>query len=78
MLSSGIEKIFFTNDLGENMKNQRGIFYSLNLDDIQMVAIQEIGRELNDEEIDKVKDSIGEKIDWYDAVLSTINEKIAY
>jgi len=60
------------------MKNQRGIFYSLNLDDIQMVAIQEIGRELNDEEIDKVKDSIGEKIDWYDAVLSTINEKIAY
>ena len=53
-------------------KNQ--IIYSLNIEDIQTVAIQEIDRELTDNEIEKVKNSISKKIDWYDAILSSIEE----
>jgi hypothetical protein len=58
------------------MENQSDIFYSLNTADIQTVAIHEIGRELFNEEIEKIKDLIGEKINWYDAILDSINEKI--
>lgn len=58
------------------MKNKSKIFYSLNIEDIQTVAMQEIDRELSEEEIEKVKDLIGERINWYDAILNSINEKI--
>ena len=58
------------------MKNKNDIVYSLNIEDIQTVAIQEIDRELTEDEIEKVKDLIGEKINWYDAILNSINEKI--
>jgi hypothetical protein len=58
------------------MKGTNDIVYSLSIEDIQTVAIQEMDRELTDDEIDTVKDLIGEKIDWYDAILNSIIEKI--
>jgi len=58
------------------MKNKNKIFYSLNIEDIQTVAMQEIDRELSEEEIENIKDLIEEKINWYDAILDSINEKI--
>ena len=58
------------------MKDKNEIIYSLNVEDIQRVARQEKGRELVIEEIDKIKDLIGEYINWYDAILNSINEKI--
>jgi len=58
------------------MENKNDIVYSLNIEDIQTVAIQEIDRELTEDEIEKVKDLIGEKINWYDAILNSISEKI--
>lgn len=58
------------------MKDKNDIVYSLNIEDIQTVAIQEIDRELTEDEIEKVKDLIGEKINWYDAILNSIIEKI--
>ncbi len=54
------------------MKNE--IVYSLNTEDIQMVAVQEMGRELRYDEVEKIKDLIGEKINWYDAILNSIEE----
>jgi hypothetical protein len=51
------------------------IFYSLNIDDIQTVAIQEINRRLSKSEIDNIKEFITEKINWYDAIANTISEK---
>ena len=59
------------------MANKDEIFYSINIEDIQTVAIEEIDRELTDDEIESIKDLIGEKINWYDAILDSINEKIA-
>jgi len=56
------------------MENKYDIVYSLNIEDIQMVAIQEIDRELVDFEIEKVRDLIGEYINWYDAILNSIVE----
>ena len=38
------------------------------------VAVQEIDRELVDFEIEKVRDLIGEYINWYDAILNSIVE----
>ncbi len=58
------------------MEDKNDIVYSLNIEDIQTVAIQEIDRELTEDEIEKVKDLIGEKINWYDAILNAIIEKI--
>jgi hypothetical protein len=58
------------------MEDKNDIIYSLNIEDIQTVAVQEIDRELTEDEIEKIKDSIGEKINWYDAIFNSIIEKI--
>jgi len=58
------------------MKNKSDIVYSLNIEDIQTVAVQEMDRELTEVEIEMVRNLIGEKINWYDAILSSIIEKI--
>jgi hypothetical protein len=58
------------------MINLEEIVYSLNIEDVQTVAVQEIDRELTEEEIEKIKDAIGEKINWYDAILDSIYDKI--
>ncbi len=52
------------------------IIYSLNIEDIQMVAEQEIDRELTIEEIKQIEDSIAEKINWYEAIADTIHQSI--
>ena len=53
------------------------IIYYLNEEDVQTVAIEELGRNLSSEEIKKLKDLIAEKINWYDAIAEAINEKIS-
>ena len=50
------------------------IIYQLTTEDVQTVAKQEIERELTPEEIEKIKDSIAEKIPWYDSISDTITE----
>lgn len=52
------------------------IIYSLNEEDIQTVALQEVERNLSSQEIEKIKNSIAEKINWYDVIADAINEKI--
>jgi hypothetical protein len=52
------------------------IIYSLNVEDIQRVAVQEIERNVSPEEIEKITKSITDKINWYDAIANSINEKI--
>jgi hypothetical protein len=55
---------------------QSKIIYSLNEDDIQTVALQEVERNLSSQEIEKIKNLIAEKINWYDVIAEAINEKI--
>ncbi|MCL5612378.1 MAG: hypothetical protein M1485_07500 [Chloroflexi bacterium] len=58
------------------MKDKNDIVYSLNIQDIQTVATQEIDRELTDNEIERVIDLIADRISWYDAINAAIIELI--
>jgi hypothetical protein len=57
------------------MKNNNTI-YSLTVEDIQIVSNQELDRDLTDKEIKSIEELIAEKIDWYEAIADSINEKI--
>jgi hypothetical protein len=57
------------------MKSDK-IIYSLNVKDIQYVANQELERNLSPDEIQKIIDTIAEKINWYDAISNSINEEL--
>lgn len=57
------------------MRNDK-IIYKLVVEDIQDVAEQELDRKLSDDEIRIIIDPIAEKINWFDAIADSINEKI--
>ena len=48
--------------------------YQFTTEDVQTVARQEIERELTPGEIENIKDSIAEKIPWYDAISDAISD----
>lgn len=52
------------------------IIYSLNEEDIQTVALQNLERNLSSGEIEKIINPIAEKINWFDAIANSINENI--
>ncbi len=56
------------------MENRDEIVYSLNIEDIQTVAVEEFDRELTEDEIDKVRDLVGEYINWHEAIFHSIRE----
>jgi hypothetical protein len=56
--------------------NSQRIVYSINVEDLQNVANDELSRDLNADEIKMVADRLGDYIPWYDAIVSTINDLI--
>ena len=52
------------------------IIYSINIEDVQNVAEEELGRKLSERELEIVKDKIGDYIDWYSAIDLTIRNEI--
>lgn len=58
------------------MKNEE-IIYSLNIDDVQTVAEQEVGRPLSQKDIKIIKEFIEENINWYDAIADAIHKYIS-
>jgi len=54
-------------------ENGNEIFFSLNIEDIQSVAQQELERSLTPNEIESIKELIVSKINWYDAIAEAIN-----
>lgn len=52
------------------------IFYSLNTRDLQTVATETLGRELTEEEIETVKEKAVDKINWFEAIESSILSEI--
>ena len=57
--------------------NNEEIIYSININDIQTVAEEEINRKLTLSEIESIIDPISERINWYDAIADAINEFIS-
>ena len=58
------------------MNKKSKVIYSINIEDLQTVAEQELERELTDEEIKDVEKRLGDYIDWYGAIASTLSEVI--
>ncbi len=50
------------------------IIYSINIEDVQNVAEQELERKLTAKELKLVEDKVGDYINWYEAILNAINE----
>jgi len=48
--------------------------YSINIEDVQNVADEELGRELSELKI--IEDKIGDYIDWYGAIYSAIQNEV--
>ena len=48
------------------------IIYSINIEDIQTVAKQELNRKLSEEELKMVELKLGDYIDWYEVINITI------
>ncbi|RKY52048.1 MAG: hypothetical protein DRP89_08275 [Candidatus Neomarinimicrobiota bacterium] len=58
------------------MNDNNKIIYSINIEDVQNVAKQELHRLLTDKELKLVEDKIGDYINWYDAVAILIGNII--
>ena len=52
------------------------IIYSINVDDIQEVADQVLGRRLTKKEIILVETAVGDYVDWFQAIENSICEHI--
>lgn len=57
-------------------ENNDNIIYSINIDDIQEVANQVLERDLTDQEIALIQNSVGDYVDWFQAIENAINEHI--
>jgi len=52
------------------------IIYSLNIEDVQNVAEEELGRELTKKELKIVEDKVGDYIDWHEAISLALNDAV--
>jgi len=50
------------------------IVYSINVEDIQSVAEEQLGRELTEKEVNFVGDRLGDYVDWYDSICFVLND----
>ena len=56
------------------MAKRNRIVYSINVEDLQTVAEEELERELTDEEIKLVENRLGDYIDWYGTIAMVLDE----
>jgi len=60
------------------MKNDDSdrVVYSINVRDIQQVASQVLDRALTKQEVRLVEDSLGDYIDWFQAIENSIQKRV--
>lgn len=56
--------------------NSEKIIYSINIEDVQNVAQDELGRDLTQQELKVIEDKIGDYFDWYDSISFAISSNI--
>ncbi len=56
--------------------NPSKIIYSINIEDVQNVAEQELRRTLTEKELKVIQNKIGDYIDWYEAINIAITSNI--
>ncbi|MFA4829779.1 MAG: hypothetical protein WC855_11790 [Thermodesulfovibrionales bacterium] len=52
------------------------IIYSLNIEDVQNVAEEELGRQASKKELKIVEDKVGDYIDWHGAISLALNDAV--
>ena len=57
------------------MKNSK-VIYSLNVQDVQRVAEEVLKRRLTDKEITSVGNSVGNYVDWFQAIENAIRNTV--
>ena len=55
------------------MINPEKIIYSINIEDVQNVAEQELERKLTAKELRLAEKTVGDCINWYEAILNAID-----
>ena len=58
------------------MLTNNKILYSINVQDVQTVAQEKLGRQLTEAEIAPVEDKLGDYIDWHGAIEYAIEDCI--
>jgi hypothetical protein len=58
------------------MIRNKKILYSINVQDVQTVAQEKLGRKLTDAEIAPVEDTLGDYIDWHGVIEYAIEDCI--
>jgi hypothetical protein len=58
-------------------ESTRDVVYSINVSDIQDVADQVLDRRLNRRELTFVRESVGDYIDWFEAIENAIHEHVS-
>lgn len=53
------------------------IIYSLNIEDVQNVAEEELGRQISKKELKIVEDKVGDYIDWHEAISLALNDAVS-
>ena len=56
------------------MIDPKKIIYSINVEDVQTVAIEEFDKTLTENEIKLVEDKIGDYIDWFEVISFVLSE----
>jgi len=54
------------------------IIYSINIEDVQNVAEEELERKLTKKELEIIEDKLGDHIDWYSAIDTAIQSEILH
>ncbi len=54
------------------------IIYSINIEDVQNVAEEKIGRSLTNKELQIIEDKIGDYIDWYGAIDMAMQNEVLH
>ncbi len=57
-------------------ESTRDVVYSINVSDIQDVAGQVLDRRLTRRELTLVRESVGDYIDWFEAIENAIHEHV--
>jgi hypothetical protein len=58
------------------MSDTSKIIYSINIEDVQHVANQELSRQLSMDELKMVEEKLGDYMDWYGSIASAINDML--
>ncbi len=58
------------------MVRKNKVIYSINIEDVQAVAMQEYERLLTDHELKIIEDKLGDYIDWHEAIVLALNDAV--